>query len=75
MGGWMSVVGVRLLVIVGLLSIALGLTIYFVPTIVAVRQNHRNLLAIVLLNAFLGGTLIGWVVTLVWAVCREKGGA
>jgi hypothetical protein len=46
-----------------------GLTtlFYFLPTIVAFARSKRDLLSIFLLNLFLGWTLIGWIVALVWA--------
>lgn len=47
------------------------LFIYFIPTIVACLRNHTNALAIFILNLFLGYTLIGWVVALIWAVYKK----
>lgn len=44
-----------------------GFFIYFTPTIVALVRHKRNTLSIFLLNLFLGWTLIGWIVALVWA--------
>jgi Superinfection immunity protein len=44
---------------------------YFIPTIVAARRLHRNRLAILMLNIFLGWTLIGWVAALVWACTSD----
>jgi hypothetical protein len=38
------------------------------PTILAFARNKRDTAAILLLNLFLGWTMIGWVVALVWAV-------
>jgi hypothetical protein len=46
----------------------LGFVMYFLPSIVAFARSKRDAAAIVLLNFFLGWTLIGWVVALVWAV-------
>jgi hypothetical protein len=45
-----------------------GFLMYFLPSIVAFARSKRDTAAIVLLNFFLGWTLIGWVVALVWAV-------
>ena len=45
----------------------LFLPIYLVPMIVAGGRRHRNLLAVSMLNIFLGWTFLGWVVALVWA--------
>lgn len=50
-----------------LVVFALLIAIYFLPTIVAVRRNHRNRTPIILVNIFLGWMFIGWVVALVWA--------
>ena len=41
---------------------------YFLPAMVAWTNGRRNTSAIFALNLFLGWTLIGWVVALVWAM-------
>src|SRR5690349_1909673 len=41
--------------------------LYFLPSIIAMVRCKRDTVSIVLLNLFLGWTLIGWVVALVWA--------
>jgi hypothetical protein len=43
------------------------LAIYFLPSIVAGVREHPQSAPIILLNFFLGWTLIGWVAALVWA--------
>jgi hypothetical protein len=45
-----------------------GFVMYFLPSIVAFARSKRDTAAILLLNFFLGWTMIGWVVALVWAV-------
>lgn len=47
------------------------LLLYFLPSIVAGLRQKSNFLAIFLLNFFLGWTLIGWVISLVWAVKND----
>ena len=44
---------------------------YFLPAIVAFGIGKRNAAAILILNLFLGWTLIGWVAALVWCVMQE----
>jgi hypothetical protein len=46
--------------------------VYFFPWIVAAIKENRNTTAIAVLNLFLGWTLIGWVIALVWACTNEK---
>jgi len=41
---------------------------YFIPTIVAFYRGHHNRWPIFVLNFFLGGTCIGWVIALVWSL-------
>jgi hypothetical protein len=41
--------------------------IYFLPTIVALSRGHLLALAIFFLDLFLGWTLIGWVIALIWS--------
>lgn len=45
-----------------------GFVMYFLPSIIALVRSKRDIAAIILLNFFLGWTLIGWVVSLVWAL-------
>jgi len=45
-----------------------GLSLYCMPTFVALHRQHHNNTAIAVLNLLLGWTFIGWVVALVWAV-------
>lgn len=49
-----------------LLLVALGF-IYFLPAGVASGRGHQSSGAILVLNLFLGWTLLGWVAALVWA--------
>ena len=51
---------------------ALALTVFFIPTTIARRRQHRNATGIFLVNLFAGWTLIGWVGALVWAVYNER---
>jgi len=51
-------------------AIALGLCVYFLPAIVG--RAKRNSMAIFLLNLLLGWTLVGWVIALVWAACKDR---
>ena len=46
----------------------LPLLMYFLPSIIALARNKRDTLAIFLLNLFLGWSIIGWFVALIWAV-------
>jgi hypothetical protein len=44
------------------------LAIYFLPTLIAGARHVYCRSGIVLLNAFLGWTGIGWIVALIWAL-------
>lgn len=43
---------------------------YFAPSILAWRKRDR--MAITMFNLFLGWTLIGWVIALVWSAMKDK---
>jgi len=45
---------------------------YFLPFIVACKHHRRNAAAIGILNFFLGWTLVGWVIALVWAYVEDR---
>jgi ABC-type sugar transport system permease subunit len=54
-------------VLITLLSI-----FYFLPFAIAFNRKRANTGAIFALNLFLGWSLIGWVVALVWALKEER---
>lgn len=44
---------------------------YFVPTIIAIaKRNHRT--KVILINIFLGWTIVMWILSLVWACKRDE---
>lgn len=49
----------------------LSILLYFLPCAVANMTDNKNWLAIFLLNLFLGWTLVGWVIALVWAAKKD----
>jgi len=55
--------------------LVLILTLYFVPSLIALIRGRTNTGAIIVLNVFLGWTLVGWVVSLVWAVATDAANA
>ena len=58
---WVS----SILLALGLLAV--GLRIYFHPSVVASKRKHINVESIFILNLLLGWTFVGWVLSLVWA--------
>ena len=57
---------------VGVIMCLVVLFFYFLPFIVASNNKHRQANAICVLNVFLGWTVLGWVIALVWACVKEK---
>ena len=55
-------------VIVGLWILAMLIGLYFLPSLVAHQRNVVNKWSVVVINAFLGWTLLGWVVALAMAL-------
>ena len=49
----------------------IGFALYFLPSIIAAIKSKRDTLAIFLLNFFLGWTVIGWFVALIWAAKHD----
>jgi hypothetical protein len=56
----------------GFILLGLILVFYFLPAIIGVCNCHPHKFGISLLNFFLGWTLVGWVVALVWAVSKPQ---
>lgn len=48
-------------------ALLLALAVYMLPSAVAAARNHRNFMAIFVLNLFLGWTFVAWALALVWA--------
>jgi hypothetical protein len=46
----------------------LAAILYFFPTVIALLRWRPNLMAIFALNLFLGWSVIGWVIALVWSL-------
>ena len=46
--------------------------LYLLPTFEAYGKSHKNSTAITLVNVFLGWSIIGWIVALVWAIKRPE---
>lgn len=44
-----------------------ALFLYFVPTFIAFKNGRENKWAILLLNALLGVTILGWIGALLWS--------
>ena len=55
-----------------LIIYGLIITLYFMPTIIAVRKKHASKIGLFFLNLFLGWTLLGWVVAFVWAFSSPR---
>jgi hypothetical protein len=49
----------------------IGFAMYFLPTIIALIKSKRDAVAILLLNLFLGWSVIGWIIALVWAAKND----
>jgi hypothetical protein len=45
--------------------------LYFLPAIIAFARSKRDAVSILVLNLFLGWTMIGWVIALVWALKED----
>ena len=45
--------------------------LHFLPTVIAAIRHSRSTLGIFFVNLFLGWTVIGWVVALIWAISSE----
>ncbi|HEV1992504.1 MAG TPA: superinfection immunity protein [Candidatus Dormibacteraeota bacterium] len=51
----------------GLILFVLAVVLYFLPAIIAGSRGHHQSTAICVLDLFLGWTVLGWIIALVWA--------
>lgn len=54
----------------GLMFIIGSIALYILPSIIASQKDKKNKDAITILNLLIGWTVIGWIISLVWA-CME----
>ena len=57
-------IAILIKIIVSLISLSL----YFTPTIIGIVRKKKDIIAIAVLNTFLGWTFIGWIISLAWAL-------
>ena len=50
-----------------LLILMITVPFYFLPAIIALNRKKTGTATIIILNLFLGWTVVGWVVTFIWA--------
>lgn len=46
--------------------------VYFLPSIIAGYRRKSNVSAIIMLNLFLGWTVLGWIISCVWALSPDN---
>ena len=54
------------------LLVIVSIVVYFIPTVVAIYRNVKNLVPIALLNLLLGFTYVFWVGALIWAIMDKQ---
>jgi hypothetical protein len=45
---------------------------YWLPTIIAIARQAHSALGVFLLNFFLGWTVIGWILALIWSLAADN---
>jgi len=58
--------------IVSIVTGIILMCIYFLPTIIAVAKDHKQMPALVVINILTGWTFIGYLIALVWSLWRYK---
>lgn len=51
--------------------IFVALAVYFIPVVIAYVRRHNNILAVLVLNVFLGWTFFGWLAALLWSLNKD----
>jgi len=52
--------------------LALGGIVYFIPSIIAAQRGHLAASGVLFVNLFLGWTVVGWWVCLIWAYTGRR---
>ena len=56
--------------LVEIMLVVLIFSLYFLPFLIASLRQHKNIIAIFLLNLALGWTFLGWIAALIWSVMK-----
>lgn len=64
---WILLDAVPAIIVLTIFLIAL----YFLPAIIANQRNHRNFVAILVVNVFFGWTILGWFAALIWSLTND----
>jgi hypothetical protein len=67
----MGRIGVTELLVLLVIAIP-AILLYFLPTILAFSKKKSNKSVIFLVNFFLGWSVIGWIVSLIWALSSDN---
>ena len=59
--------------VVEFVAIAAALSVYFLPSLLADHSKRPDTLTIALFNAVLGWTIVGWAISLAWALTPYQG--
>jgi uncharacterized membrane protein YqaE (UPF0057 family) len=51
----------------GLIGVIVLAVLYFIPGLIAGFRGHPNATPVLILNLFLGWTVLGWIVALIWS--------
>lgn len=54
-----------------IIFLVIGTFFHFIPSFLAYDRKHKSKEAILALNLLLGWTVIGWLVSLVWALTQN----
>ena len=66
------ILGITIGLFINVAWLALGLILYFAPTIAAAYKKHEHTLWIFLVNLFFGWSVAGWIIPLLWAFDADK---
>jgi hypothetical protein len=53
------------------IAIVLGTGFYFIPAIISLVRNNKKTTEAIIINIFLGWTVIGWIIALIMAISGE----
>ncbi|WP_282177275.1 superinfection immunity protein [Vibrio nereis] len=57
---------------IGFFQALIALALYMLPSFIAAGRKHHNSTPLLIVNLFLGWTLLGWFVCFVWSFTYVK---
>lgn len=59
-------------ILIMIVIVLVFIVLYLFPSVIAIKKKHKDLIKILIINIFLGWTIVGWIISLVLAINMQN---